>query len=617
MDWLKNAARDAILWIEDLVAGLTAVDLVLFAVGLTAVLWAFARARATNRLGPVEVETFVHDADGEEADPGDTPIHDTPIHVLTARLRERLADTGLSPPPLVPAGAPQADLIAAVETSGAPQAAWIAALIEMIPWPQVTAFKLSGTLIATDQLENPTPAVSVWLRPTTTGRDLLATVKGSDYREAVDRAAERVFMHISREATGVFPPWARWTRPDAFRWYLEGIAALGNRKLPEAERKLRVACSREPRNLLARLRLINLAEIGLPPVVLGDGNVQNVREHADVLRRYLDLAVERPDFVEPRYRASLLAGVIASACAGEVRGGKAEIARRVGLEGENVAEALRELAARESEAVLQLVRGWYVPLRHFRLRHRYEPTGHDRRLLHRSVAISGHCLGVRAQLGPVSHARLITAISLWRRRAVVWLAHLQLGRGSVGWQSHYNAACFYALLDLREERVPSGALGGPIGFVRYRDPLERLARRRAAFRRAAYRHLNRAIEEEEGELSADWLEKSDPDLVSLRTSGDEAWELVKIRHRGTGTHRDRQPARPWGSPSTRRDWWLAVVVAGLAITLLSAVMTGLWPASTLGLVPAFAVWRMRRAQREVSVEEIASAAPSVTGLPGD
>lgn len=191
---------------------------------------------------------------------------------------------------------------------------------------------------------------------------------------------------------------------------------------------------------------------------------------------------------------------------------------------------------------------WYVPLRLLRLRHRYEPAGAERRLLKRAVAVSRHCQAVRKRLK--QRGRHV-ALGLWLRRSLVWLVHLQLGRATVSCQAEYNAACFYALVDLRAQELR-----------------EREAKRS---RRAAFRYLNRSIDSDPGELSRAWL-VADPDLDSLRTPVSGEWKLVLARFAGTTDPLTRLPARPWGPPRRRRAvaaTLAAVMLGGVAAVLLT------------------------------------------------
>jgi hypothetical protein len=526
------------------------------------------RVRATSRLGPVEVEAL--------SDDDSTPA--APIQGPTADLRERLANSGLLPPPAVPAGSPQTDVISAIEASNISQGAFIAKILELIPWPRPVAYKLGGTLRASEGEKG--ARFSFWLRSTTAeGGELLDTVDGPDYEEAVQCAADKVFMYVSSHAVDVFPSWARWYRLDAFQCYREGLKASDEEK---ARPKFEKAKELEPRNLLPKLKLVNLDE----RTAVNEGDVLR---QADVLRDYLNIAVERPTLVEPRYRASILASVLARMLVdkGEdlPKQDREAIAESVGLNpAEPAAEELRALAALETDAVMQMLRAWYVPLRHLRLRHRYEPAGTERRLLKRAVAISRHCQAVRARLKPKG---LFAAVQLRLRRALVWLVHLQLGRATVSWQAEYNAACFYALLDERTNEIRKGTS-------------ERI-------RRAAFRYLNRAIDSDPGELSSKWL-GADPDLESLRIPEGDEWRLILARLEGTTVQVARRPARPWGSPRRRR-----AVAAGLAavcilgIAAVALTQWAWWFAAVLAAAAVFALWRSWRIHLEIDVEDMERA----------
>jgi hypothetical protein len=612
VDWLTKAAEDAVQWIEALVRELDTVDWVLLALAAVALYWIWAAVRASTRLGPVEVELLEHD--GAE---GSKPA----VHELTSTLRERLANSGLVPPPAVPAGSPQTDLLAAVEASAIPQAAFVAKVMQLVRPPQPPTFKLSGTLRGSpikvepphapyafppEQTNGIAQGVSFWLRPSSTGRELLETVPGADHEEAVCRAAARVFVHISREAVNVFPTWARWTTAGSFESFVEGTYALRELREQDARQAFEKAAAAEPRNLLPLLQLINLDERRaarrIAETNAGDAAyTARVSEQARVLRRYLDLAVERPTLVTARYRASVLASTLATRCtspdlASKVRAG-AGVSVPAGASREQVAKALHELAARESEAVVQLLHVWYVPLRKLRLRHRYEMTGYDRRVLKRAVIISRHALAIRRRLTSRS------AVRFWWRRAAVWLWHLQLCRATVGWQAEYNAACFYGLLDLRELKS-GGARGGPLGWLEHpRDRAARVDKRRRAFRKAAYRRLNRAIAEEHGgELSGEWLEKADPDLETLRDDKVLEWRLVKARYRGEDRSDLGYPERPWGSPIRRRRAWGTAALISLLAGVIVAAEAAVLYAILFAVACVFAARRSVLAGREAAVQ---------------
>lgn len=121
--------------VVDWVAGLSAADCVGIGLALAAVFWIWASLRAATRLGPVIVEALEGEADTK-----------LPVKTLTALLRERLAHGGLVPPPEVPGGAPQSNVLSAIEASSLTQAALIAQVVGALPRPRPAEYKIGGTL---------------------------------------------------------------------------------------------------------------------------------------------------------------------------------------------------------------------------------------------------------------------------------------------------------------------------------------------------------------------------------------------------------------------------------------------------------------------------------------
>jgi hypothetical protein len=185
----------------------------------------------------------------------------------------------------------------------------------------------------------------------------------------------------------------------------------------------------------------------------------SARRLADALAQYLEIATEWPSLVEARYRASVVAATLASMTGELTPTSRDSLAKSLGVDGGSkpLNEALSKRAKTESRSVLKLLQPYYTLLREGRLRSRYEPQGADRRELKRAVAISRHCLGLRS-IG-VKTGFTVT-LEIWGRRALVRWWHMALGRPSVGWQAHYNAACFYALLQERQEQLPVGGANG-------------------------------------------------------------------------------------------------------------------------------------------------------------
>jgi hypothetical protein len=450
---LSGVAHDVIDGIASWVSSFSAIDFVLAAAILWAAYWIWSTLRAATRLGPVEVATLDHD----EAQAPD-------VNALTGLLRERLATAGLLPPPEVPAGSPQTDLIAAVEASGHPQAPLVARALELVPHPpRSPEYKLNGTILGGNG-NGSTAGLRYWLQPKHTGRSLLQTVTETSSEEAVRRAASHIFLEISRDAVHVFPQWAQWSRWEAVREYVDGIEDRVAEQDEDAVTHFNEACSSQPANLLPQLQLANLREkrAGMKQAAAVDPWARP-KEQAKALRSYLDIGVARADVVAARYRASVLAGMLATTCelepGEELTPGRAqaleEIRDIIGLRSDDgsvvspgeVGRALHDLAAAEAKNAYELVGRFHVLFDKHRLRHRYEPTGLERRRLRRTIAISRHTLRIR-RLGNDASAPARREVRL--HKAIVRWIHLGLFRGSAGWNAHYNAGCFYALLYNRE-----------------------------------------------------------------------------------------------------------------------------------------------------------------------
>jgi hypothetical protein len=570
---VSTAARDFVEWVEDRVADFTPFDWVLLALAAFALWWIFASVRAVTRLGPLEVEPL--EQDGEVKDQAE-------VKGLTSGLREHLAHSGLAPPAEVPASTPQTDLISAIEASNIPQGAWIAKVLEMLPKPpRPIRYRVSGTLIG--KPDSGECGISFWLRPSRSGSELLATIENKQsHAEAVECAAAMIFVHISGDAVYVFPSWARWRKVAAFEADRDGLLAREEGRLDVARLAFEIARREEPRNLLPRMQLASLAEreAALP------GCIRPERVRAGALAAYIEAATERPDVVEARYRSSILCSELAAwwAASGDEEAARQQVAEAVGMAGsssEKVELTLRTLAEGEAETVHQMLRRPYVLLRKGRLRNRYEPRGLRRREMKRAACITTHCLEVRRYTDARAFG-LRAAAKLALRRLSVRFWHLIPG-ASRGWQAHYNAGCFYALLHEREERRKATkrqrwitrrlrrrrSLRWILRILRLRKPY-RIARMRR-LRLRAYKHLTLASEEARERLDAQWLAKGDPDLESLRADPEDEWTLLLRRHSGVPRGMPelrRLPDPAWGDPARRRNGWIA---ATLALLVPSAV----------------------------------------------
>lgn len=460
---LDEIARDVYSSIEEWVAGLSAVEWVALLFAGAAIGWVVANLRALTRLGPIDVHVLEHDE------------NTLPVKSLTALFREALARTGLMPPPAVPGGTPQVNLLAAVEASNISQAAWVAKLISMVPRPRPHEYKISGTLLGEEP--SPVPAggapnqapagpppppcgISVWVQPAREGSEMLSTFDGAaTHKAAVERAATEVYLHISNQAVEAFPHWARWHERASLAAYRNGCRERANGNLDQALQKLEEAAQGERFNKLAELQLANLYE---QQALLQATELRKALVEALALHRYLKILEDANTLVEAHYRASVVASALAMRCS-QI---KAPPARQLVVQGlrikgldrpERLEPVLRELAEQENRAVLQMLQPLFTVLNEFRLRTQFEPRAHQRRQLKHSAAISRHCVGARAMLDAPNSRRVTW--DLRRRSASVHWRHLHMGWGNLSWRTRYNAACFDALLLERRRRLKEDGQG--------------------------------------------------------------------------------------------------------------------------------------------------------------
>jgi hypothetical protein len=157
----------------------------------------------------------------------------------------------------------------------------------------------------------------------------------------------------------------------------------------------------------------------------------------------------------------------------------------------DIARALRTAAVKESRTADRLLGLTWTVRHEGRLRHRFELKGEARRRADKALATSRLTIRVRRQEVPWgwSSARRYW----WRFRMRLRYAFM---REAVGWQAHYNAACFYAVLP---ETTADPRLSDT-------DSL----------RDRAYRHLARAFGDPISGLDEEYVRHDDPDLEPLR-----------------------------------------------------------------------------------------------------
>jgi len=167
-------------------------------------------------------------------------------------------------------------------------------------------------------------------------------------------------------------------------------------------------------------------------------------------------------------------------------------------------ERLDRAAKKESRRARARLRPLWTICNEGRFRHRFEPTGHERRDLRRAVWISQACLLVRKAGFSNENP---SDWKIWLRK--MWVGFL-VGRPGhrAGWQAHYNAACFYAQLpQARPTKSSSGA----------------------KTRRRALRQLKRAIDTPDQTLKCAYVREEDPDLETLRAHSPNRFDITIAR----------------------------------------------------------------------------------------
>ncbi len=340
---VDEAARDFVTWLGEWLGEISAIDWVLLGFAAAIVYYLRKSLLAATRLGGVEVDDLECEATATAE-----------ARMLTASLREKLTERGVSAP-VVPSGTPQASVLSAVAASPIPQAAFMAKLMEAVPIPKPPQYKLSGTLSKQGGLA----VISYWLRPSGGGDALMrtprATASGalSGYQEVIDATAFEVYEFISRAATYAFPKWTRWSSTKALTFYSKGAEEAREGKLESALATLGKAAEREPANALARLQFANVCErIATKSGATGGSDW---RDQAIALGEYLSIVAEWPWLVQARYRASVLAGLLAKAPA-DAEAGIATVLGLSGSDKEQVTSTMLSVAESESSAVLQLLK---------------------------------------------------------------------------------------------------------------------------------------------------------------------------------------------------------------------------------------------------------------------
>lgn len=554
----EQAASNGLTAIVDWLGRFSALDWILVAIAISLVAWAWVRAMAPARLGTIEIGDLA-------ADSGFPSDGSSGVVSIKAELQRQLGERGWLPTGAVPSGSPTvASLASAVGDAPVPQAKWIADIVSLIPFPPTaTSFKLTGTL-RTSQCPDGSTQVGITYQLSCLGPETQTKLDeqwGSDWPTVIDATSKEIYRAISQMAPAIYPRWARWESRDSLTCYRAGLlaehperqhgpcgASAGTSKpdFGAAYAAYRDAAELDPENMLARLRAANCAERTSGQLARHD----RLSRQIQALESYISVHLREPNIFEAGFRASVVLSSISealdkgvhpepgdverlwsvlrrlerqqqssgadAACAEtSMSGAVLKTAQRVGVRlvtffrpsgatRERLTIALQRAALTESDRALKRLRPLWTVLHEGRFRHRFEPTGGERRRTRRALAISRMC--VRARSPRSTRAAPISDLVQLSWRGWVYLRYMA-GRSHIaGWQAHYNAACFYALLpEARECGVPFGS--------------ERIRRR-------ALWHLARAVRQADGALSCQYVRDQDRDLDTLRRLSPTGFEQV-------------------------------------------------------------------------------------------
>ena len=522
----------AMAWISNL----SVLDWIIVGVVAALLIWASVRTRSFTTLGPMTIDELTVGANTLEES------------AAKATLEHELGLRGLLPPSGVPGGFPSVTSVAdAISKAPLPQASWMGALIGLVPLPcSRTSFEITGTLMrlgaGTDTRSRfayrlicvgPSPSVQ------------LGTADGGNPQEAIELGAQEIYRHVARAAPEMYPLWARWRNAEALVAYREGlraeqdVAPLSVADSPSAKEEFQarpdfsgvyqrahehyvVACEHDPDNMLARLRAANCLERIASDT--SPGTEERRQAQVQALAAYISIRVREPDIFEAGFRASVLMSVLASeqeedlqrivllhASLGQLerswdRNIDLHDSRSATLDGRDrrkLKERLAHGARRETRAAQHRLRPMWTIWHENRLRHLFELTGRERRQMRKALAMSR--LAQRARASHRMRPADAAIAQAWWRIWVYW--RYMVGRSELtGWQAHYNAACFYALLPRARARA-----GG------------RRLRRRSVW------HLQRAVNKADGALLGGYVRDEDPDLASLRDLSPQRFRQV-VRH---------------------------------------------------------------------------------------
>lgn len=494
----------------DVVAGLA---LLLAAVG--AYRWAeIANSRRTP--GPVAIRPFRRaDGSGGEGDGGGAPEE---LGSIEARFRQNLADANVLPPPSVPGGSDQQELVDVVQQTPLVDASGLAKVLAVaakMALPK-TGYAVTATVVS-DADTGGQGLVVTLTEVRTSSTVAVRTFLDESCEKAADKASYFVSQQLLARCATV-PPWQRWWDYRSLEAYQLGRRALEYQDWAQARSAFSEACVNSPNNIHPAL------ELAAVHVLEG--------HHDEGLMRYLSVLRRHPRLVEARYRLAVTYGMAESWYPPPRRDRDyqerlqrlfEEQHRHCGhespLDADDDKEAFRRfylLALEEYERLKKDLRRLTFATWSVRSAHRWligpEPLlasspkvlNGPRVPMLRTVEVA--CLIARLKLGMLDCPQGERQPARLAAGPLVPELERVLARRRVGWQARYNAACFYAA------QVAAPPAGTGEGRRRaWETENDELASRAVTL-------LSEVFLDPENEFTADpaWILEKDGDLINLR-----------------------------------------------------------------------------------------------------
>ena len=520
--WVHNALNASIQWLSHF--GVQ--DWILVGIVVFLLAWGWVRAFAFVRLGTIQIADLTCD-DDKLAPAG-----------AKALLQQTLGDHGLLPPSGVPSGSPSVASIAdAISKAPIPQANWLGPLIALIPWPPAsTAFQISGNLRRTGTDETAPVCFAYELACTGPHSSVrLGKAEGADPTVAITQASLDIYRAIAEAAPRMYPTWARWHSREALVAYRDAVEIEADKRYEDAYKRYMAACSADPDNMIARLRAANCLE----RMATGSADQdQKLQWQVEALAAYTSIRIRRDAIFEAGFRASVLLSILSSeqpehlvtcplleetiarleratsdpmdpresSWTAFTRWLRRQWKRaRRGRWQPTLNGRLESVALDEARRARHQLRPLRTLSHDYRLRHRFEPTGRERRQLRKALGVSKIAQKARSEQRRVVRASAVPSWAwrpaslmrqFWWQMIVKW-RYLACRWHVAGWTAHYNAACFYALLPRAAE--------------------SRIRPRGTGLRRRALKHLEFALDQADGALDCAYVRDEDPDLATLRS----------------------------------------------------------------------------------------------------